>query len=256
MLDMIRKIWKTGTVTEDDLFKSISDKYKGIIEIDEKKCNSCEKCTLICPTQAIEINDNVMIDYKKCLYCGYCVDYCSEKALSQTNKIYNVVEQEDEFYYKILQYKIKKVLGGSLHIRHVDTGSCNACDFEMTMLSNAFYDLSRWGISFVASPRHADLLMITGGVTKNLLSALRDTYEATPNPKIIMAVGTCALSGGIIGENYANIGSVEKILPIDVMIPGCPPRPQALIKGILLSLIKYEEKIKRGVTLEPRIAEI
>lgn len=255
MLDMFRKIWKTGTVTEEELCNFVPEKYKGLIEIDIQKCNSCRKCVANCPTKAISFDNKIVIDYKKCIYCGYCLKYCSEKALIQTNKIYNIVEQE-ELYHKILQQKIKKILGGSLHIRHVDTGSCNACDFEMTMLSNAFYDLSRWGVSFVASPRHADLLMITGGVTKNLLSALRDVYEATPNPKIIMAVGACAISGGIIGSNYANVGAVEKVVPIDVMVPGCPPRPQALIEGILLGLLKYEEKIKRGVTLEPGITKI
>lgn len=153
--------------------------------------------------------------------------------------------KEEDLGFK-LKKRIGQVLGGSLHIRHVDTGSCNGCDFEMSTLSNPIYDIARFGVSFVPSPRHADMLMVTGGVTRNLENALKITYDATPTPKIVLAIGACACGGGVFGENYANAAGVDKFVPVYVYVPGCPPRPQALIQGILLALDKYEEILKRG----------
>lgn len=143
-----------------------------------------------------------------------------------------------------LQQRIKEVLRKSLHIRHVDSGSCNACDFEMNTLTNPIYDIQRFGIDFVASPRHADMLMVTGGVTRHLEEAVRKTYHAAAEPKIVVAVGTCACGGGIAGQTYAGSGGIDKIAPVFVYIPGCPPRPQALLEGLLLALDRYEELIQ------------
>lgn len=140
-----------------------------------------------------------------------------------------------------LKKKIKRLFGQSLHIRHVDSGSSNACEAEMTALLNPIYDIQQYGIDFVASPRHADLLMVTGGVTRNLERSLRETYAATPEPKIVLAVGNCSISGCMIGETYANYGSVREIIPVDVYIPGCPPRPQDLLTGILKAIDKLEQ---------------
>lgn len=142
---------------------------------------------------------------------------------------------------KELEKKIKSVLGNSLHIRHVDSGSCNGCDFEMTALTNPIYDIQRFGVDFVPSPRHADMLMVTGGVTRNLEEALRKTYDATAQPKIVVAIGACACGGGIFGESYANHGGVDKIVPVYVYVPGCPPRPQAIIEGIFIAVNKLEQ---------------
>lgn len=143
-----------------------------------------------------------------------------------------------------LQRRIKEVLGKSLHIRHVDSGSCNGCDFEMSTLTNPIYDIQRYGVDFVASPRHADMLMVTGGVTRHLEAAVKKTYNATANPKMVVAIGACACGGGIFGETYANHGGVDKIVPVFVYVPGCPPRPQAMIEGILLALDQYEKLSK------------
>lgn len=143
---------------------------------------------------------------------------------------------------KELQKKMKKVLGRSLHIRHIDSGSCNGCDFEMTALLNPVYDIQRFGVDFVASPRHADMLMVTGGVTRHLEEAVLRTYEAAAHPKMVVAIGACACGGGIFGESYANYGSVDKIIPVYVYVPGCPPRPQAIIQGILLALDKWYDR--------------
>ncbi len=138
--------------------------------------------------------------------------------------------------------EIHRVLGRSLHLRHLDAGSCNACDWELTALLNPVYDVRRLGVDFVASPRHADGVMVTGPITRNLELAVRRTVEAIPEPRLVIAVGACAASGGIVGEGYASAGGVDKVLPVDVYIPGCPPRPEALIYGILLALGRLDAR--------------
>jgi Ni,Fe-hydrogenase III small subunit len=127
-------------------------------------------------------------------------------------------------------------LGRSLSIREVDAGSCNGCELEIHALNNAFYDLERVGLRFVASPRHADVLMVTGPVTTNMREALGRTYNATPDPKWVVAVGACAVDGGIFGETYACVGGVSKVIPVDLHIRGCPPTPTDLLKGLLALL--------------------
>jgi len=127
-------------------------------------------------------------------------------------------------------------LGRSLAIRHVDAGSCNACELEIHALSNAFYDLERFGLRFVASPRHADVLLVTGVVTRNMREALERTIAATPAPKWIVAVGGCALDGGLFKGSYACVGGVDAVAPVDIHIPGCPPSPTALLQGLIALL--------------------
>jgi len=130
----------------------------------------------------------------------------------------------------------RRRLGRSLSIREVDAGSCNGCELEIHALNNAFYDLERFGLRFVASPRHADVLMVTGPVTKNMREALQRTYNATPDPKWVIAVGDCALDGGIFAESYAVVGGVSSVVPVDLHIRGCPPRSLELLKGLLAML--------------------
>jgi Ni,Fe-hydrogenase III small subunit len=131
-------------------------------------------------------------------------------------------------------------LGRSLSIREVDAGSCNGCELEIHALNNAFYDIERFGLRFVASPRHADVLLVTGPVTKNMSEALLRTYNATPDPKWVVAAGTCAANGGIFSGSYACVGGVSVVIPVDLHIPGCPPTPSALLKGLLALLTKGE----------------
>jgi Ni,Fe-hydrogenase III small subunit/formate hydrogenlyase subunit 6/NADH:ubiquinone oxidoreductase subunit I len=138
--------------------------------------------------------------------------------------------------------EIRRVLGRSLHLRHLDAGSCNACDWELTALLNPVYDVRRLGIDFVASPRHADGVVVTGPVTRNLELAVRRTFEAVPEPRIVIAVGACAASGGIVGEGYASAGGVDRVLPVDVYIPGCPPRPEAILFGILVAVGRLDAR--------------
>lgn len=129
-----------------------------------------------------------------------------------------------------------KRLGRSLSIRAVDAGSCNGCELEMHALNNAFYDIERFGIRFVASPRHADVLLVTGPVTKNMREALKRTYDATPNPKWVVAIGDCARDGGCFLGSYAVVGGVSEVLPVDLRIPGCPPPPFEILRGLLALL--------------------
>jgi len=150
-------------------------------------------------------------------------------------------DQEVEEVGKKIEAKVKKLFRGSLAIREVDTGSTNACEQELTALSNCFYDVERFGVHFVASPRHADMLMVTGPATRNMREALKRTYEATPDPKIVVAVGDDAIDGGIFKGSYAVLDGVSKVIPVDFQIPGDPPSPKTIL-GCLLKFLETLDK--------------
>jgi Ni,Fe-hydrogenase III small subunit len=135
-----------------------------------------------------------------------------------------------------LQEQILRHVGSALAIRHVDAGSCNGCELEIHALNNAYYNIEGLGIHFVASPRHADMLLVTGPVSRHMEIALKRTYDATPEPKLVVAVGDCGCDGGIFGESYASCGKISNVIPVDVAIPGCPPTPTALLQGILTAI--------------------
>ena len=139
-----------------------------------------------------------------------------------------------------LKTSILQVLGRALCIRAVDAGSCNGCELEIHALSNPVYNLEALGIRFVASPRHADLLLVTGPVSRNMEIALRRTYDATPDPKLVVAIGDCGCNGGIFSESYASCGRVANVIPVDVAVPGCPPSPRQILAGILTAISKPE----------------
>ena len=134
---------------------------------------------------------------------------------------------------------IRRSVGRSLHVRHLDTGSCNGCDWEINALLNPYHDVQRFGIDFVASPRHADLLLVTGTMTRNLEEAAVRTYEAMPEPRLVVAVGACAIGGGVFAGSYAGRDGIGEVLPVDVFVPGCPPRPEALIQALLLAMDRW-----------------
>jgi Ni,Fe-hydrogenase III small subunit len=135
-----------------------------------------------------------------------------------------------------LQLEIRAMLGRALCIRHVDAGSCNGCELEIHALNNPVYNVEGLGIRFVASPRHADMLLVTGPVSAHMAMALRRTYDATPDPKLVVAVGECGRTGGVFGESYASLGAVSRAIPVDVVVPGCPPSPERLLQGILTAV--------------------
>jgi Ni,Fe-hydrogenase III small subunit len=150
-----------------------------------------------------------------------------------------------------LQDRIRAVLGRALCIRHVDAGSCNGCELEIHALNNPLYNLEGLGIRFVASPRHADLLLVTGPVSKHMEVALCRTYEATPDPKLVVAIGDCGCNGGIFGENYASRGAVSQVIPVDVVVPGCPPNPTRILQGILSALARTVDHEATGANSTP-----
>jgi Ni,Fe-hydrogenase III small subunit len=141
-----------------------------------------------------------------------------------------------------LQGEILRHLGRALAIRHVDAGSCNGCELEIHAINNPYYNIEGLGIRFVASPRHADLLLVTGPVSRHMETALRRTYDAAPEPKLVVAMGDCARDGGMFGESYASCGRVSNVIPVDVAVPGCPPTPAAILQGILTAVSAQGQK--------------
>ena len=258
MIKSARKgIVGNGIETIKNLTNSLSSKnYHGSAIFTAEPTNDQRK-TLedICPTKAlfsIKENSAMGLDNGKCIMCGYC-----SEAAPQTIKISNKPATPVKMKSQIIDYsspqtlpleksydqignelkeKIQKMFGRSLAIRQVDAGSCNGCEIEIAALNNPIYDIERFGIHFVASPRHADVLLVTGPASRNMTIALLRTYEATPDPKIVIAVGACACSGGIFGDTYATTGGIDKVVPVDVYIPGCPPRPEILLQGLLLAV--------------------
>lgn len=222
-----------------------ADRFLGRPSVDKSKCDNCKKCTEVCPTGAI--NDRMDISLGRCIFCGACAEACPT-AIRMTGEFELASKVKPDFDIETagreMEKKIKKAFGRSLAIREVDAGSCNGCEVEVNSLSNAIYDIERFGLHIVASPRHADALLVTGPVSRNMERGLMQTYNATPDPKLVIAMGACAITGGIFRDSYAVYNGVDHLVPVDVYIPGCPPRPQAIIQGIMLAIDKWEQKRK------------
>lgn len=278
MFRIIAKSLKTGVLTEADPF-DVHPSF-GFPVIDFSRCTACEECARSCPTGAIQAaapapgRMTLSLSYAACIQCRECVTGCPEQAVSVSSDVeiasYSRQQLARTASFDIdpatgrctfrqveaqaglslpesaarLRERIRGRLGRSLHVRQVDAGSCNACELEIAATTNPFYDLERFGIHLVASPRHADVLLVTGPVTRNMEIALRRTYEAAPEPRVVVAVGACGCSGGIFGEGtYAAIGGVDRVVPVDVYIPGCPPRPQAILNGLLVAMDVREARV-------------
>ena len=258
MFKVLKKILQYPRVTQGYPKKTIdSSLFIGKPVIAEAKCTRCGVCIDRCPSAAISYDSKTgipVINLNACIFCTLCEEVCPAGAATMTTEFElaeRVREDEsfeatdddsDEESYEALgkrvEKKIKKRFGRSLQIREVDAGSCNGCDYEINALNNPFNDIERFGIHFVASPRHADMLLVTGTATRNMELALLKTYEATPDPKLVVAVGACACSGGIFRDTYATRDGIGSLVPVDVWIPGCPPRPQAILYGILKAIEK------------------
>lgn len=241
MLRMLKMIMKTGIVTENYAAKEARQGLRGALRLPEARCGDCLACVQACPSGSLQQTaQGIDWERRSCLFCGACVDACASGRIRHSDDVALAQRKSalDEAGGQLRQ-RVAAMFGRSLHVRHLDAGSCNACDFEMTALGGPLYDLQQYGIDFVASPRHADLLMVTGVVTRNLSQALLMTYEATPAPRLVMAVGACACSASVFPCGYAVVGPVDKLLPVDVYVPGCPPSPSALLHGLLQAVGKF-----------------
>jgi Ni,Fe-hydrogenase III small subunit/formate hydrogenlyase subunit 6/NADH:ubiquinone oxidoreductase subunit I len=272
MLRIIAQSLKTGVLTETNPFGGRAS--FGFPVIDFTRCTACDECARSCPTGAIQASTpdhsgrkTLSLSYAACIQCRECVTGCPEQAVGVSSDVevaaYSRQQLAQAASFDIdpttgrgtllhveveagrglsesaarLRERIRGRLGRSLHVRQVDAGSCNGCELEIAAITNPLYDLERFGIHLVASPRHADVLLVTGPVTRNTEIALRRTYEAAPEPRVVVAVGACGCSGGIFGEGtYAAVGGVDRVVPVDVYIPGCPPRPQAILNGLLVAM--------------------
>ncbi|HAN09833.1 MAG TPA: NADH:ubiquinone oxidoreductase [Clostridiales bacterium] len=221
---------KYGNETKKDILFDNPDSY-GKVNVDSDKCNGCTKCVNECVANAIEIKKGkAVVDYKKCIYCRNCIGVCDKLAIEMEHdcKFCDIEQAGNELARKIYE-KFKR----SLVLRSVDTGSCNACMLELSATQNTYYDISRFGVKFAASPRHSDGIVVTGPVTINMREALIKTYNAMPEPKLVIAVGTCSFDGGIFKDGYGNVERLSDIMPVDLYIPGCPPSPQGIVYGLL-----------------------
>ena len=288
MFKILNETFRTGIVTTHypQAVADVAEGFRGLPKIDFSAWHDAQPAAAACPTGAIAVRDqgrlrDVTVDYGLCVFCGLCAEATPEHAIQITPEFELAVEDRHELIvlaqYSLdhdgthrnlislqsgagvgdpaaeragrkLKEKISALLGRSLSIRQVDAGSCNGCELEIHALNNPIYDIERFGIHFVASPRHADMLLVTGPVTRNMEVALKKTYLATPDPRLVVAVGACGISGGIFGQSYASLGGVDQVIPVDVYIPGCPPRPQALLQGILMAIGRMQQTLRLGAS--------
>jgi Ni,Fe-hydrogenase III small subunit/ferredoxin len=231
------------------------DGLLGMPRYDPDACREgCEECATVCPTRAIETrNGRLTVDYGRCVVCQLCTEVCPTGAMEPSadwafgvRGRADLVWAADGARRSVEQHADRRAFRRSLHIRHVDAGSCNGCESELQALNNPFYNLHRLGIFFTPSPRFADLLLVTGPVTSAMYEPLMAAYEAMPEPRWVMAMGTCAVSGGIAGGNYACGTGLEGVLPVDLYLPGCPPNPAAVMEALLMFLDRAPQRVDGG----------
>ncbi|MFO0945130.1 MAG: NADH-quinone oxidoreductase subunit NuoB [Planctomycetota bacterium] len=234
---------------------TLPDRFRGLPIIDAERCpDECQKCAEACPTEAITADpDHVRLDLGRCLFCTDCLNACPQEAIEYTQDHRMATRTRNDLDYdgrrlrlaSELDQRSLRLFGRSLKLRQVSAGGCNACEADVNVLNTLVFDLSRFGVQFVASPRHADGLLITGPVTKNMRLALRKTYDAVPPPRIVIAVGACAISGGPYIDHPEVHNGADSVVPVDLYIPGCPPHPFTILDGILRLLGRLEENPDR-----------
>ena len=234
---------------------TLPEKFRGLPVLDSTKCShGCRECAQACPTNAIEIvgddtRPSLRLDLGKCLFCTDCQQACPEGAIDYTPDYRLAARARDDLVLDegstmklaaAFDQQLHRMFGRSLKLRQVSAGGCNACEADLNVLNTVVFDLSRFGIQFVASPRHADGIVVTGAVSRNMQSALLETYAAVPKPKIVIAVGACAISGGPFAGNPEVLNGIGSLLPVDLYVPGCPPHPLTILDGLLRLLGRIE----------------